>query len=528
MRDSLIQSQDAPTSERNRGGEDQSGASRTQINHAPISMRFPSICSSLASSILLIGSHQVEAMDALEVGGVTESVKPNVIFILMDDMGYGDVSCYGSNKVETPNIDQLAKEGLQFSDFHTGSSICSPSRAAFLTGAYPQRSGLYMGINENREAHWFLGLSPDEITISEQFKKQDYVTLMVGKWHLGSEEKFSYFHQGFDHYYGAPSNMGHNAEFFDGKELIYEKTPLNQLTRLYTARIVKHINDCKEKPFFLYYAHNYPHTPFKPGADFKGSSKDKVRGDVIQEIDWSVGEIVKALEANGTLENTLIIFTSDNGPTQARYAAPYRGTKYVTLEGGHRVPFILSWKGKVKRPAVVDVPVNAMDLFPTLSDLIGQPMPSDRVYDGVSLLPLFDQRAIGRPEDTPFFYYNCENLEAVRVGKWKLFVPTTRKEMAWWDKRKKVVQAPELYDLSSDKSEAVNLAASNPERVGEMMGLVEATRAKLGSYKSRGSGQRPTGTLFPEVPVVPNFKTDWPKLSDEEKGRAKTEFKNTK
>lgn len=458
----------------------------------------------------------------------TSAPRPNVIFILMDDMGYSDVSCYGAKKVKTPNIDRLAAEGLQFTDFHTGSSICSPSRAAFLTGAYPQRNGLYMGINENREAHWFLGLNSGEITIAEQFKQQDYVTLMVGKWHLGTEEKFSYYHQGFDHYYGAPSNMGHNPEFLDEKELVYEKVPIEKLTELYTARIVKHINDYKDQPFFLYYAHNYPHTPVRPGAAFKGSSKDGPRGDAIQEIDWGIGEIVKALKANGILENTMIIFTSDNGPTNARHAAPYRGTKYVTLEGGHRVPFILYWKGGIEQPAVLDIPVNAMDLFPTLSEMINQPMPEDRMYDGVSLVPLFTQGAIARSDEQPFFYYNCENLEAVRVGQWKLHVPTTKEEMAWWDKRKQAVSTPELYDLSSDKSESNNLASANPERVSEMLKLAQVTELKLGAYQARGSEQRATGSLFPEVPVVSNFKTDWPKLSGAEKGRAKTEFKNAK
>lgn len=483
----------------------------------------------IISSLFIANTHADKPL-------VVSQSKPNVIFILMDDMGYNDVSCYGAKKVKTPNIDRLASEGLQFTDFHTGSSICSPSRAAFLTGAYPQRSGLYMGINENREAHWFLGLNSEEITIAEQFKQQGYVTLMVGKWHLGAEEPFSYYHQGFDHYYGAPSNMGHNSEFLDEKALVYKKAPLDQLTKLYTARVVKHINDYtrstgsgrESQPFFLYYAHNYPHTPVTPGAEFKGSSKDGKRGDAIQEIDWGIGEIVKALEVNEILENTLIIFTSDNGPTNARHAAPYRGTKYVTLEGGHRVPFILYWKGHIVQPGVVEVPVNAMDVFPTLSELIDQPLPTDRSYDGVSLAPLFAQGAISRSVDTPFFYYNCENLEAVRVGQWKLHVPTTKQEMAWWDKRKKAVQTPELYDLSTDKSESVNLAEANPERVSDMLKLVEATELELGSYQSRGSEQRATGTLFPGVPVVSNFKTDWPKLSDAEKGRAKTEFKHAK
>ena len=443
-----------------------------------------------------------------------EASKPNVIFILMDDMGYSDVSCYGAKKVKTPHIDKLAAGGLRFTDFHTGSSICSPSRAAFLTGAYPQRSGLYMGINENREAHWFLGLNPDEVTLAEQFKKQGYKTLMIGKWHLGTEPEFSYYKQGFDHYYGAPSNMGHNPEFLDERKLVYKKVPIEKLTALYTARIVKQIGQYKDQPFFLYYAHNYPHIPVKPGAAFKGSSKDGPRGDAIQEIDWGIGQIVSALEENGILENTLIIFTSDNGPNSQRHAAPYSGTKYVTLEGGHRVPFILYWKGKITKPAVLDVPTNAMDLFPTLSKMIGAPIPKDRVYDGVSLTPTFDQKPIARSENTPFFYYNCENLQAVRVGKWKLHLPRTKNQVAWWDKNKKFfnLAKPVLYNLDADPAETKNVALANPEVVQRILGIAANTRKELGEYGQRGSGQRATGSIIADVPIVSNFKTDWPKV----------------
>ena len=452
--------------------------------------------------------------------------KPNVIFILMDDMGYGDVSRYGAQKVKTPNIDRMAAEGLQFTDFNTAASICSPSRAAFLTGDYPQRCGLYMGINPNREAHWFLGLHPDEITIAEQFKRQGYSTSMIGKWHLGTEEEFSYFHQGFDHYYGAPCNMGHDSRFFDGRKVLYEKSPLDQLTTLYTERIVQQIETFKDKPFFIYYAHNYPHTPYKAGARFKGSSGDGVRGDVIQELDWSVGEIIEALEANGVLDKTMIIFSSDNGPVKNQYARPYSGTKYVSLEGGHRVPFIVCWRSGIKEPAVVDVPANAMDLFPTLSELIGAPLPADRVYDGVSLMPLFAGREIVRSAEEPFYYYNCENLQCVRVGDWKLHLPRSKEQLPFWSmKKQEVITRPKLYNLAANLAETKDIAVAHPERVAEMMTLARATRLKLGEYMERGSEQRPTGTLFPEVPIVSNHVTDWVKLSAEEKGRATTEFK---
>ena len=452
--------------------------------------------------------------------------KPNVIFLLTDDLGYSDVSCYGATKVKTPNIDRMAAAGLQFTDFHTAASICSPSRAAFLTGAYPQRCGLYMGINRNREAHWFLGLNPDELTIAEQFKKQGYTTSIIGKWHLGTEEKFSYFHQGFDHYYGAPENMGHNAAFLDGREVIYNHTPLDRLTRLYTERVMKHITEFKDRPFFIYYSHNYPHTPYKAGPEFKGSSQDGVRGDVIQELDWGVGEMLKALETNGILEKTLVIFTSDNGPVKNQYARPYSGTKYVSLEGGHRVPFIVYWKGKIQQPAVLDVPVHAMDLFPTLSELIGAPVPADRVCDGISLTPLFSGGAITRSAKEPFYYYNCENLQAVRVGDWKLHVPRTKEQIPWWSRNKqKPIETPRLYDLAADVAESRDVAAQHPERVSDMMALADGTRKRLGEFMVRGSEQRPTGTLFPEVPILSNQGQNWNPLPDEEKGRGKTEFK---
>jgi arylsulfatase len=443
----------------------------------------------------------------------------------MDDMGYSDVSCYGAKGVKTPNIDRMAAEGMRFTDFHAAASICSPARSALMTGAYPQRNGLYMGINPKREAHWFLGLNPDEITLAEQFKSQGYTTAMVGKWHMGMAEKFLYFNQGFDHYYGAPENMGHDERFYDERKMIYKKTPLDQLTTLYTERMVKNIEDFKDEPFFIYFAHNYPHTPYVAGKDFKQSSKDGVHGDVIQEVDWGIGEILKALERNGILENTMVIFSSDNGPTNNKYAQPYSGTKYVSLEGGHRVPFIIYWKGVIQ-PAVSDVPVVAMDLFPTLSELIGAPMPTDRKYDGVSLTPLFDGRAIARSPEEPFYYYNCENLQAVRVGDWKIHLPRTKTQIPFWAlKKQPPINTAQLYNLATDEAEKKDVAAQYPERVSAMVALAENMRLELGEFGVRGSEQRPTGTLFPEVPILSNQAQDWDQLTDAEKGRGKSEFK---
>lgn len=437
---------------------------------------------------------------------------PNVIFMLTDDLGYSDVGCYGATKVKTPHIDGLGEEGIRFTDFHTAASICSPSRAAFLTGAYPQRAGLFMGINPHRKAHWFLGLHPDEITIAEQFKKQGYATHMIGKWHLGTEPEFLPRKQGFDHYSGMPCNFSHSPKFFDDDAEVFAKTPLDQLTSLYTKRVTKIIREQagRNEPFFLYYAHNYPHTPYQAGKAFRGTSEDGVRGDVMQELDWSVGEMMTALKETGIAGNTLVIFTSDNGPTKNEYAKPYRGTKYVTFEGGHRVPFILNWPAMIKQAGVSNVSINAMDLFPTLCEIIGADLPTDRVYDGESLLPLLKGGALKRSADEPFYYYNCENLQAVRLGDWKLHLPRSKEQLPFWDKNKAFINVkhPVLYNLGKDQSETTDVAGDNPDLVRQMLELAASARKDLGEFMQSGSEQRPTGSVFPDGPVISHEK-DW-------------------
>lgn len=446
-------------------------------------------------------------------GGSSKTIEgsfPNIIFILTDDLGYSDIGCYGATKVKTPHIDQLAAEGMRFTDFHTAASICSPSRAAFLTGSYPQRAGLYMGINPIRAAHWFLGLHPEEITIAEQFKQRGYATHMVGKWHLGTEPEFLPGRQGFDFYYGMPCNFSHSSKFFDGDDEVFAETPLDRLTELYTDRVTRIIRESEDEPFFLYYAHNYPHTPYQASKKFKGSSQDGVRGDVIQELDWSVGEVMKALNQTGIANNTIVIFTSDNGPTKNPYAQPYRGTKYVTFEGGHRVPFIFHWPARLQKGSVADVSTNAMDLFPTLSQIIGAKLPDDRVYDGESLLPLLDGKLLKRKADAPFYYYNCENLQAVRLGDWKLHLPREKQQLPFWDKNKTFadLKHPVLYNLRMDPAETTNFASKNPRIVNQMLEVAAFARKDLGEFMQRGKAQRPTGSLFRDIPVVSHEK-DW-------------------
>lgn len=451
---------------------------------------------------------------------------PNVIFVLTDDLGFSDVGCYGATKVTTPHIDRIAAEGIKFTDFHTAASICSPSRAAFLTGAYPQRTGLYMGINPNRTAHWFLGLHPNEITLAEQFKQKDYDTFMVGKWHLGTEPEFHPLTQGFDHYYGMPCNYAHSPKFFDGAEEVFAQTPLDRLTELYTQRITKIISDSGDKPFFLYYAHNYPHTPYKAGKRFSGSSADGVRGDVMQELDWGIGQLMGALDDANIAENTIVIFTSDNGPTKAEYARPYRGTKYVTLEGGHRVPFIAHWPAAIKNGSVSDVPINAMDVFPTLGHIIGQPLPSDRKYDGESLLPLFQGQTLKRESKQPFYYYNCENLQAVRSGDWKLHLTRSADQLPFWEKNKAFTKLtnPVLYNLNVDQAEQHDVAEDHPDVVERLQTLAASTRLELGEFMQRGTGQRSTGSVITDAPVISHEK-DWQSVDSETRQRIQQERK---
>lgn len=442
---------------------------------------------------------------------------PNILFILADDLGYADIGAYGATKVKTPNLDTLVSKGLRFTNYRTGASICSPSRAALLTGSYPQRNGLYMGINPKREAHWFLGLDPSEITIAEQCKTKNYNTFLVGKWHLGTEEKFSYFNQGFDEYYGMPCNYNQSTKFYDGKKLVYKDTPLEELTSLYTKRIKDYIEEySSDKPFFLFYSHNYPHRPYKAGKRFQGSSLDGERGDVIQEFDWSVGEIIASLKKTRKLENTLIIFTSDNGPVTERYAMPYRGKKWTSLDGGHRVPFLISWKKGIKVPAEISAPMYAMDIFPTVCEIIGVQVPDDRIYDGVSVVPSFTGDISFSDREKPYYYYNCDNLQAVSYKHWKLHLSRSAEQQPWWDKSKEFVDIsqPVLYNTAKDTAEQENVAKENPRVVQHLLSLAENARGKLGDYNQSGSEQRKTGTLFPDVPILGNPK-DWNKLPEE-------------
>jgi arylsulfatase A-like enzyme len=425
--------------------------------------------------------------------------KPNIILIFADDLGYGDLGCYGSHKIKTPRLDKMASEGMRLTNFYAMASICSPSRAAILTGCYPQRCGLYMGISPKRAEHRHLGLHPDETTIAELLGHVGYSTLCVGKWHLGGDDIFHPMNHGFDEYYGMPFNFHHSPIFMDGRKIVEKKTDLSTLTSRYTKKVVEFIKRRKDKPFFIYLPHTYPHTPLVPNARFKGKSNAGAYGDVIEEIDWSTGVILDTIRSLGLDNDTIVVFTSDNGPTPAaarryRSAGKLTGSKYTSWEGGQREPCIVRWPGKTPAGRTCDKLACSMDLLPTFAGLAGAKPPKNEI-DGKDIWPLLSGRQDAESPHEALFYYNCDNLQAVLWKHWKLHLPRTKEMVPWWQKKRgiTVLKEPKLIDLSTDIKEAANAAAENPKIVKHMLKLAEKARQQFGDHGRRGTKQRPTG-----------------------------------
>lgn len=427
--------------------------------------------------------------------------KPNIILIFTDDLGYGDLGCYGSEFIDTPRIDKMASLGVRATQFRVAANICTPSRAALLTGSYPQRAGIPNGISPARPQHRHLGLHPDEITIAELLKSAAYATGMIGKWHLGFEDVFHPLNQGFDSYYGMPSNFNHDKRFFEDREVIAEVTDLSQLVSNYTEKAVEFIHNNQGNPFFLYLAHNYPHVPLQPNPLYAGTSRAGDYGDIIEELDASTGTILDTLKALNMAEDTLVIFTSDNGPlpkfaADYQSAGPLRGSKYVTFEGGHRVPAIFYWPEHLPAKQICDVPISSMDIFPTIAAIIGAPLPDDRILDGKNIWPILTGASDEPPREIEYFY-NDNNLQAVRRNHWKIHLPRTPEDIPWWqqagNKGFTELKEPFLVNLNEDMGESVNVAESNPKMVEDLLKEAEETRASLGNARSRGIDQRSIG-----------------------------------
>ena len=437
------------------------------------------------------------------------SKSPNFIIIFTDDQGFEDIGCFGSPKIKTPHLDKLAAEGRKFTSFYSANSVCSPSRASLLTGCYPVRVSIPGVLFPRHE----IGLNPDEITIADLLKSKGYATSCIGKWHIGHKPKFLPTRQGFDSYYGIPysndmtidpeANLAADIKLREGftldrirnekpkkdfvplmrnEEVIEYPCDQTTLTQRYTEEAVKFIEENKNKPFFLYLPHTMPHIPLFASEKFKGKSERGLYGDTIEEIDWSVGEIMKSLRDNNLDENTLVIYTSDNGPWKLKggrggSAHPLRGFKFQTYEGGMRVPCIMHWKGKVPAGSSCDEIAATIDLLPTIAGLSGAEMPNERTIDGKDIWPLIAGKKGAQTPHEIYFFYKGNKLESARQGKWKL------------RRSGKKSQPVELYDLASDISESKNLAKENEILVNEMINKMNLFDEKL------KKNQRPAGKL---------------------------------
>ena len=418
--------------------------------------------------------------------------KPNILIFFTDDQGYADVGVYGADGFVTPNIDRLASQGIRFTDFYVPATVCTPSRAGLLTGQYPKRVGLHEAVIYPFSTH---GLDPKHITMAEALGEVGYETYHIGKWHLGHLSEYMPNNQGFDHFYGVPySNdmdshyYGHNdyqsppLPFYRNDSIIASGVDQQFLTLMYTREAIAQLRNRKnDRPFFMYVAQSMPHVPLHVSEQFKNSSEAGLYGDVIMELDWSLGEIVKALEVEGELDNTIIIFTSDNGP-QLGSALPLRGKKAQTWEGGQRVPGIISWPNGFVSGQVSNEVVSTLDLFPTLMKQAG-------ALDDFKNRVLLDGRDISAHlmntdeplPQRPFYYYNRNGrVEAIRLGKWKLHIA---KDLGWDEDTNGAFEIA-LYDLEVDVEEQFNKAQDYPEIVKKLQTLLEAFDAELSEASS--------------------------------------------
>ena len=437
---------------------------------------------------------------------------PNVILIITDDQGWIDLGSYGSDVLSTPHLDTLAANSLRFTDFYTAAASCSPSRAAFLTGMYPQRIGI-PGVLMPQSKR---GLHPGERTLAEMLKEIGYATAIYGKWHLGHDSLHLPLQHGFDEYFGIPysNDMTPDAiknpnpparqhppiPLVEDYKIIELEPDQSQLTRRYTERATRFIEMNHETPFFVYLSHTFPHVPLFVSNAFAGRSGAGLYADVIMEIDWSVGRIMETLKRHNLIENTLVIFSSDNGPwlikgDHSGHTGPLREGKGTTFEGGHRVPLLMFWPGVIT-PGVTDAMVSAIDVMPTIASFTGAPTGSFP-FDGQSLVSVLHG---GASLHEALFFYQGYQLQAVRSGRWKLHVPHHYRSIHGAILSTPTFQGSyrqdsiglSLFDLESDIGERINLADSHPDVVERLLGYIDAMRLDLGDQLTdiAGSGRR--------------------------------------
>jgi len=421
-------------------------------------------------------------------GAGAPSNKPNVIIVLTDDQGYADVGAFGAQGFATPNIDRLAAEGMQFTNFYSAAPICSPSRAALMTGSYPVRVSV-TGVLEPDSA---IGLNTEEVTIAELLKSSGYATAAIGKWHLGDADAFLPTRHGFDEYFGLPySNDMSPLPLLENEQAIEQDPDQSQLTKRYTEKALDFVTRNRENPFFLYFAHTMPHVPLAVSDDFVGESEQGLYGDVMMELDWSVGRILETLDELEIANDTLVVFTSDNGPwlaygNNAGSAGPFREGKWTTFEGGQRVPGIMRWPRRTGGNVISNEIVTAMDLFPTIAAITGAEPPPWPI-DGRSILPVLDGSggAAGNSDPVYFYYYLSVELQAVRRDQWKLHLAHSYQTITvpgvdGNPGEEQPASIPlSLFDLDADPGETTDLAAQYPDIVTELTDAAAAFDADI-------------------------------------------------
>ncbi|QDU27074.1 Arylsulfatase [Anatilimnocola aggregata] len=424
--------------------------------------------------------------------------KANVIVIFADDLGYGDLGCYGSPTIRTPHLDRMAAEGLRFTDFYSASEVCTPSRAALLTGRYPIRSGMC----GNRRVLFPSskgGLPPEEITIAEALRDQGYATAHVGKWHLGIHEGSRPLDQGFQHSFGLPYSNdmdarsdlprgatgspnppqdGWNVPLIRDGKIVEQPADQTTLTKRYTKEAVQFIRQQKDGSFFLYFAHTFPHVPMFASPAFKGKSRAGIYGDAVEELDWSVGQVLDALRTEGIADRTLVVFTSDNGPwlimgDQGGSAGLLRDGKGSTWEGGMRVPGIAWMPGRIK-PSVTSQRAGTLDLLPSALAIAGAPLPDKVPLDGVDLAPLLF--AAQPLVERPYFYYRGDQIFACRLGEWKAHFKT---QTGYGQPQAETHDPPLLFHLGRDASEKRNVAAAHADVLAEIQQAVKLHQSTI-------------------------------------------------
>jgi arylsulfatase A-like enzyme len=486
----------------------------------------------LKSAVLLSVSSLMTFQTTAQKSATFKPVTPNIVLILMDDMGYGDIGRTGGNQYDTPNLNRLANQGMQFTWYYSPQAVSSASRAGLLTGCYPNRIGISGALMPWAQ----VGISSEETTIAEILKQKGYHTSIIGKWHLGHLKQFLPLQHGFDEYYGIPYSNDMWPVDFDGVPIKLKDTTSNKmkypilpliegnekvgevrtladqdkLTTEYTKRAVTFIEQHKNERFFLYLPHSMVHIPLGVSDKFRGKSKQGLYGDVMMEVDWSIGEILKALEGNGLEKNTLVIFTSDNGPwlnfgNHAGSTGGLREGKGTSWEGGQRVPCIMKWPGVIPEGEISNKLASAIDILPTIATITGAQLPEKRI-DGVSLLPLLLGDKTVSPRHDFYYYYQQNTLEAVQRDYWKIILPhkgisyvgVAPGKDGWPGKTANIeIKQNELYDLRRDPGENYNVAEYYPEIVKELLIIAEEARLDLGDdyTKSPGSNRRKAGSI---------------------------------